>query len=69
MLFRPGLGPEGALAAVAAADARLAWVDPSGGVAAVDFAQGGSVTALYRHGALLVGRGVNLAVCLSWMKA
>ena len=68
VLFRPGIGLEGTLAAVAAADARLAWADASGGVAAVDFREGGSVAALYRHGAIMVGRGMSFAACLAWTR-
>jgi uncharacterized membrane protein len=67
VLFRPGLGLEGAVAAVAAAEGRIVWADASGELLAVDLGQGGSAWSLYRHGALLVGSG-PVANCLSWMR-
>lgn len=70
VLFRPGLGPEAALAAVAAADGRMVWADERAGLAAVDLGpDGGSAWRLYRHGALLVGSSpVVGGGCLGWSK-
>jgi uncharacterized membrane protein len=68
VLFRPGLGLEGAFAAVAAADGRVVRADASGELVAVRFGPESSVWKLYRHGALLVGTSGPLAGCLAWTK-
>lgn len=69
VLFRPGLGPEAALAAVAAAEGRMVWADEQGEFAAVDLGPDGSAWRLYRHGALLVGSSpVVGGGCLGWSK-
>jgi uncharacterized membrane protein len=67
VLFRPGLGLERAVAAVAAAEGRILWADASGELLAVDLGREGSTWSLYRHGALLVGNG-PVANCLGWMR-
>lgn len=69
VLFRPGLGLEGAFAAVAAADGRVVWADASGGLLGVELGPDASAWRLYRHGALLVGSSGPLAGCLAWFKA
>ena len=68
VLFRPGLGLEGAFAAVAAADGRVVWADASGGLLAVELGPEASAWRLYRHGALLVGTSGPAAGCLAWTK-
>ena len=68
VLFRPGLGLEGAFAAVAAADGRVVRADASGELVAVRFGPESSVWRLYRHGALLVGTSGPLAGCLAWTR-
>jgi len=68
VLFRPGLGLEGAFAAVAAADGRVVWADASGGLLAVELGPEASAWRLYRHGALLVGTSGPVAGCLAWTK-
>ena len=69
VLFRPGLGLEGAFAAVAAADGRVIQADASGELLAVELGPEASVWRLYRHGALLVGVPGLAAGCLAWTKA
>lgn len=66
VLFRPGLGFDGAFAAVAAAEGRVVWAAASGEILAVDLGSEGSAWSLYRHGALLVGTSLPVANCLSW---
>lgn len=69
VLFRPGLGVEAVLAAVAAADGRMVWADERAGLAAVDLGPDGNAWRLYRHGALLVGSSpVVGGGCLGWSK-
>jgi len=68
VLFRPGLGLEGAFAAVAAADGRVVWADASGELLAVELGPGASAWRLYRHGALLVGTSGPVAGCLAWTR-
>jgi len=68
VLFRPGLGLEGAFAAVAAADGRVVRADASGELVAVELGPEASVWRLYRHGALLVGTSGPAAGCLAWTK-
>lgn len=64
VVFRPGLGLEGIVAAVDAVEGRL--VSETGGVWVV--AVEGSPVRLYRHGALMVGGGWLPAGCLGWTK-
>jgi uncharacterized membrane protein len=71
VLFRPGLGLEGAfaaVAAVAAADGRVVWADASGELLTVQLGPEGSAWRLYRHGALVVGTSGPVAGCLAWTK-
>jgi uncharacterized membrane protein len=68
VLFRPGLGLEGAVAAVTAAEGRIVWADASGELMAVDLGPEGSAWPLYRHGAILVGTGLPVANCLTWSR-
>jgi uncharacterized membrane protein len=68
VLFRPGLGLEGAFAAVAAAEGRVVWADASGELLTVELGPEASAWRLYRHGALLVGTSGPIAGCLAWMR-
>jgi uncharacterized membrane protein len=68
VLFRPGLGLEGAFAAVAAADGRVVWADASGELLTLQLGPQGSAWQLYRHGALVVGTSGPVAGCLAWTK-
>ncbi len=68
VLFRPGLGLEGAFAAVAAADGRVVRADASGELLTVELGPQASAWRLYRHGALLVGTSGPAAGCLTWLR-
>ena len=68
VLFRPGLGLDGAFAAVVAAEGRVVWAAASGEILAIDLGSEGSAWSLYRNGALLVGTGLPVANCLSWLQ-
>lgn len=68
VLFRPGLGLEGAFAAVAAADGRVVWADASGELLTVQLGSESSTWRLYQHGALVVGTAGPVANCLAWTK-
>jgi hypothetical protein len=68
VLFRPGLGLEGAFAAVAAAEGRVVWADASGELLAVELGPAANPWRLYRHGALLVGASGAFAGRLAWTK-
>jgi uncharacterized membrane protein len=68
VLFRPGLGLEGAFAAVATAEGRVVWADASGELLSVELGPGANSWRLYRHGALLVGASGAFAGCLAWTK-
>lgn len=57
-----------AFAAVAAADGRVVWSDPSGGLLAVEMGKDGDARRLYRHGALLVSTSAVIAGCLTWSR-
>lgn len=69
ILFRPGVPPADALAAIAEAEGRFVWSDPSEQVFAVDFSAGGNTGVLYRRGALLVGNSILPAGCFDWIRA
>ena len=66
--FRPGLGPQQAMAALAAADARLVWADAGLGVVVADVPRG-KRWSLYRHGALMVSGTGPQAGCLNASRA
>jgi uncharacterized membrane protein len=68
VVFHPGLGLEGAFAAVAAADGRVVRAHATGEMLEVELGSGASVWRLYRHGALLVGASGAFAGCLAWTK-
>jgi uncharacterized membrane protein len=65
VLFRPGLSPAQIMAAVAAADGRVVWVDGSGELLVIKLPAHGNAWQLYRYGAIMVG-GAGPAGCLAW---
>ena len=67
VVFRPGVDPAQAFAAVAAADGMVLWSSRNGDVLAVDLARG-SVGPLYANGAMLVSSSTLLAGCLAWSR-
>jgi uncharacterized membrane protein len=68
VLFRPGIGLEGALSAIHAADGRIAWADSSGELVLVDMRET-NAWRLYRGGALMVGTTAATGGCLAWTRA
>ena len=68
VVFASGMSAADAFAAVAAADGRVVWADPSGGLLAVEMGQDGDARRLYRHGALLVSTSAVVAGCLAWSR-
>jgi uncharacterized membrane protein len=68
VMFRPGVQAHQAFNALAAADARVVWVDASGGLWAVTLADPARSRDLYRKGALLVSNSAWAAGCLSWTR-
>ena len=69
VLFAPGVPGHQAFNALASVDARVVWVDRSGGMWAVQMDDPRAASTLYRHGALLVSNtGFSLG-CLTWTKA
>jgi sarcosine oxidase gamma subunit len=68
VLFAPGVSPGEAHKALAAAQARIVWVDGSGGVWGVALEGPSARWALYRRGALLVGQGAVAGGCVSWTR-
>lgn len=68
VVFRPGVTPAQAFAAMAAADGRLVWSDPADNVWAVDLPRGQGVAELYRGGALLVSGSLLPLGCLDWFR-
>jgi hypothetical protein len=60
VLFRPGLGRDGAFAAVVAAEGRVVWADASGELLAVEFEPGASACP-GRSPAASPGRGSDSA--------
>jgi len=68
VVFQPGAGPETAIHAMAATDARLVWSDPD--MSVVVFAVEPSRRwSLYRHGAMLVSGSGSPAGCFAWSRA
>lgn len=66
IIFRPGLGPAGAINAVVAAEGRIVMIEPGGGFAVAELPRDRSDLTLYRAGALLVTRSPGLAGCLAF---
>lgn len=68
VVFRPGTGPETAVRAMAATDARLVWSDAE--MSVVVFRLDPSRRwSLYRHGAVLVSGSGLPAGCFDWSRA
>lgn len=68
VLFAPGVTPGQAFNALARVDARVLWVDRSGGLWAVSMSRPSAALALYRDGALLVSQSGAAMGCLSWIR-
>lgn len=68
VLFAPGVSPGQAHKALAAVQARIVWVDGSGGVWGVVLEQPAARWALHRRGALFVGQGALAGGCVSWTR-
>lgn len=69
VLFRPGMSPSKAAAAISAVGGSIVWADQSNQLWAVDFSEGGNPQGLYLEGALLVSRSFLPAGCLGWIEA
>ncbi|MEJ7930819.1 DUF2243 domain-containing protein [Ramlibacter sp. AN1015] len=68
VLFRPGMEGAHAFNALAAADARVLWVDRSGGLWAVSMSEPRRARELYASGALLVSNSALATGCFSWLR-
>lgn len=68
VMFRPGMEGAPAFNALAAADARVLWVDQSGGLWAVSMTEPAQARELYAHGALLVSNSSLGFGCLTWTR-
>jgi uncharacterized membrane protein len=69
VVFRPDVGPAGAINAIVGAGGAIVMIDPEGGFAVVRMAAEGSALPLYRAGALLVTRSPALAGCLAYARS
>src|SRR5690606_31627845 len=65
--FAPGVSPQQVMSAVAAADARLVWMDPAVSVVVVE-AEADKRWSFYRAGALLVSGSGLPAGCFGWSR-
>ena len=68
VMFRPGLEGAAAFDALAAVDARVLWVDRSGGLWAVSMPNPAQARELYGKGALLVSNSAMAIGCLAWTR-
>jgi uncharacterized membrane protein len=68
VLFAPGVSSADAFEALAQANARVLWVDRSGGLWAVTMREPRDAWRLYRHGALLVSNSAVAFGCFSWSR-
>ncbi len=68
VVFAPGVSAGAALNALASVDARVLWVDRSGGLWAVSMPEGSATWPLYRGGAVLVGGSAAAFGCLAWSR-
>ncbi len=68
VLFAPGVTPAQAFNALARVDARVLWVDRSGGMWAVKMPEHASAWGLYREGAMLVSQSGMAFGCFNWIK-
>lgn len=69
VLFAPGVSPAAAFDALARAEARVLWVDRSGGLWAVKLQDPQRSWGLYREGALIVSNSAIALGCVSWSRA
>jgi uncharacterized membrane protein len=69
VLFRPGISPGEAAAAIGTVGASIVWTDPTNQIWAVDFANGGDPNRLYLEGALMVSTSFLAGGCAGWVKA
>lgn len=67
-MFRPGMEGGPAFGALAAMDARVLWVDRSGGLWAVSMPEPSRARELYARGALLVSRSAGAIGCFAWTR-
>lgn len=68
VLFAPGVNGGAAFKALGDLDARVVWVDATGGLWAVQVDEPARARALYRSGALLVSSSPFALGCFSWMR-
>lgn len=68
VMFRPGMEGAPAFNALAAADARVLWVDRSGGLWAVSMPEPALASELYARGALLVSNSALAIGCFGWSR-
>lgn len=69
VLFAPGVSPAQAFNALARLDARVLWVDRSGGMWAVSLPDPKAAWSLYRNGAMLVSQSGMAFGCFGWTQA
>ena len=69
VMFRPGIAPASAFNALAELDARVLWVDRSGGLWAIQMQDRREAQRLYSRGALLVSSSLAGFGCIAWSKA
>ena len=68
VMFRPGMEGAHAFNALASADARVLWVDRSGGLWAVSMPDPTRSRELYARGALLVSNSALAMGCFTWSR-
>jgi uncharacterized membrane protein len=68
VLFAPGAPQAEVMRAVAAADARLVWMDASGELVVLRLDDPSRAAVLYLHGAILVSGAGGAAGCLSYLE-
>jgi uncharacterized membrane protein len=68
VLFRPGVSGASAFNALSALDARVLWVDRSGGMWAVALPERSDAKKLYAKGAMLVSNNLVGLGCFSWTR-
>lgn len=68
VMFRRGMEGAPAFNALAAADARVLWVDRSGGLWAVSMPEPARSGELYARGALLVSNSAMAMGCIGWSR-
>ncbi|MDB5914580.1 MAG: hypothetical protein JWP22_3255 [Ramlibacter sp.] len=69
VLFAPGTSSTAAFNALAGIDARVLWVDGSGGMWAVQLPDPARARSLYGSGALLVSNSPVAVGCFTWTRA